>query len=133
MYRVTEVLEWWLQAMHDPPEWFPVTGRLHEDEAFFNLHEHHYHVDARFLSPKHETAAKLKNLRMSAPLARKWHRSAQEIIARFPIRNDHSWHFVIRNGVTRLRANVEMRIEPGNGLLLCRRPRRRKRLTRSEA
>ena len=134
VYRITEVLGWWLQHLCDRPEWFPVTGRLHEDKAFFNLHEHHYHVDARFLSVRHENAAKLKSLRQSPHVLRKWHRSAQEILARFPMPHDRNWHFVIKDGLTRLVPNVEMRFEearPG-GTTRRTKPRERKRLTRSE-
>ena len=132
VYLVTEVLGWWLQSVGEHPEWFPVTGPLHEDAAFFDLHEHHYHVDPRFLKRRHEAAARLKGLQQGK-LPQTWHRSALEILARFPVPNDRHWHFVITNGLTRLAPNIEMQLENHQDRGAWRKPRERKRLTRSEA
>lgn len=33
--------------------WWPVIGPKHNDEAFFNFHNQHYHLDPRFLSRTH--------------------------------------------------------------------------------
>ena len=132
VYLVTEVLGWWLQNFGERPEWFPVTGPLHEDKAFFDLHEHHYHVDPRFLNGRHEAAARLKGLQQGK-LPQTWHRSAVEILARFPVPNDQHWHFVITNGLTRLAPNVETQLESRQNRDTWRRPHERKQLTRSEA
>ena len=132
VYLVAEVLGWWLQNFGERPEWFPITGPIHEDKAFFDLHEHHYHVDPRFLDGRHEAAARLKGLQQGK-LPRTWHRSAVEILARFPVPNDRHWHFVITNGLTRLAPNVETQLESRQDRDTWRRPHERKQLTRSEA
>ena len=132
-YLVTEVFGWWLQDLREKPKWFPVICRLHEDETFFDLHEHHYHVDPRFLSVRHETEARTKSVRVGGRATQDWHRSAQEIIARFPMPNDRSWHFVIKNGRTHLAPNVETEFTIDGGVQTWRRPRDPRRLSRTEA
>ena len=83
-------------------------------------------------SLRRRPAARLKGLQQGK-LPQTWHRSALEILADFPVPNDQHWHFVITNGLTRLAPNMETQLENHQDRGAWRKPRERKRLTRSEA
>ena len=85
-YRVTMVRGWWLQEVHDEPEWFPVMGSLHEDREVFGLDALHYHVDPRFLDDRlvKRVAADFERDRRLGAFNGSWHPSYRRVMTNFP-------------------------------------------------
>ncbi len=56
-YLVPAIRFKWKSAFFDNPAeygiWWPVIGELHDDVEFFDFKHKHYHVDPRFLTPRH--------------------------------------------------------------------------------
>ena len=134
-YRVTMVRGWWLQELHDKPEWFPVMGTLHEDKAVFGLGAFHYHVDPRFLDErldKRVEADRERDERFGA-ISGNWHPSYRRVMTNFPAREQaHYIGIDDRNAYVREKAYGTIvtvhprqwgvkRIATRSSQLLCRR------------
>jgi nitrite reductase/ring-hydroxylating ferredoxin subunit len=52
-YRVPCV--YWNHREWQAPRWWPILGDWHEDAELINFPAHHFHIDARFVAPRHKT------------------------------------------------------------------------------
>ena len=106
-YEVTEVLGWWLGTWTEPPEWTPVMGPLHQDLEHFEVEDHHYHVDPRFIDEHTEEQAFLATERRLLFTDDDWHRAYRIVVAAFPVPENGDRYFVVKSHRTEIHARDE--------------------------
>ena len=128
-YVVTEVLGWWLRQPTKPPAWIPVMGPVHQDLEYFEVEDHHYHVDPRFINEEFEEHAQRATAYRRMFTGDTWHRSYRIVLTAFPVPEAEESYFLVRNLHTavynRDRARRAFRQSKAWGLERIRHRRRR--------
>ena len=96
-YDITEVLGWWLRKPTEPPAWIPVMGPIHQDLEYFEVEDHHYHVDPRFIDEQSEEQAQQATERRLIFTEDDWHRAYRIVLTAFPVPETDDWYLVVKN------------------------------------
>ena len=96
-YVVTEVLGWWLRQPTEPPAWIPVMGPVHQDLEHFEVEDHHYHVDPRFIDEESEKQAQRATEYRGMFNGDNWHRTYRVVLTAFPVPESSASYLIVKN------------------------------------